>query len=106
MPDPEDNNITVNPVHPTSQDVLTGIFDADTQPSQDEKWKRLANDDPVFAGYGLSKANKLRETGTDPGQAYLQGLADAHEKSSRQTYLDRFQVPDIFQLELPNKEAA
>ncbi|MBC7582002.1 hypothetical protein H7097_04020 [Aeromicrobium sp.] len=44
--------------------------------SHSEKWKGLTAEDSAFARAAIVKANLLRSSHADPGDAYLQAVAD------------------------------
>ncbi|MGC1177401.1 MAG: hypothetical protein WA843_05005 [Candidatus Saccharimonadales bacterium] len=55
---------------------LLETYAAEHQPSHDQKWAQLLPSDAPLVRQALTKAQQLREQGIDPGDAYLQGIAD------------------------------
>lgn len=65
-------------------EVLIGIYTAEHRPTHDQKWAELDAADAPFARAALARAAEIRAEETDPGNAYLQGVADFHAAQSRQ----------------------
>lgn len=61
--------------------VVNGVlFDLS---DHDDKWKNLGSQRAALARGAVIKAELLRREGIDPGDAYLQGIADAQAVQGR-----------------------
>lgn len=69
-------------------DVLKGIYEAEHRPTHDQKWAELDEADAPFARAALARAEQIRVEEIDPGDAYLQGVADFHATQARQRLID------------------
>ena len=69
-------------------EVLKGIFIAEHRPTHDQKWAELDAADAPFARAALARAEEIRTEGMDPGNAYLQGVADLHAVQTRQQLIE------------------
>lgn len=61
-----------------SDEELAAIHAAEHQPSQAQKWDTMTAEDVPMVREALLRAQTIREAGTESGDAYLQGIADAH----------------------------
>lgn len=71
--------------------ILQGLFEAEHRPTHDQKWGDLEAGDAPFARAALTKARNIRdaEVVIDPGDAYLQGVADYRAAMVRQDLLSQ-----------------
>jgi hypothetical protein len=56
--------------------------------SHDQKWAALQPADAALARNAVAKANLLRETDIDAGDAYLRGIADAVHAKRRELLIE------------------
>lgn len=68
--------------------ALRALHDAEHQPGHDQKWGELANETPELARKTLVRAQEMRDSGADPGDAYLQAAADVYTFIERQRIVD------------------
>jgi hypothetical protein len=68
-----------------NKEALEALFAAEHHPSHNQKWSRLRSD---IARDALIKAHSLSERGIDPGDAYLQGIADLYYRLERDRLVD------------------
>lgn len=73
------------------------VSEAKQEASHDEKWAMLDASHAAFARRAIVRADEIRTEKTDPGDAYLQGVADLRAYQIRQQLIDSFKKPDYIQ---------
>ncbi len=75
-------------VRSLSDKDLADAHTAEHSPSQAQKWDAMTAADAPMVRDALWQAQVIREKGIDAGDAYLQGIADAHHALHRQALID------------------
>jgi hypothetical protein len=78
---PKNPHKTVAGIQP---EVLQGIYTAEHRPTHDQKWAELGAAEAPLARVALARAEEIRAEEMDPGEAYLQGVADFRAAHVRQ----------------------
>jgi|GEM_PF-5985296 len=87
-----------------SPEVIRGVFEATDRPGQSEKWAELKDSEASLASAALIKADQLRESNIDAGDAYLQAIADYHALVLREWLLKEIETTfDPHTLTAPSK---
>jgi hypothetical protein len=63
-------------LQPLSDEAMTAAFQAEHQPTHDQKWAALTAADAPMVRRALVRSEEIRAEGLDPGEAYLQAIAD------------------------------
>ena len=76
-----------DPIKSIDEQVVAGLYLSPSQPNHNQKWAELDANEAPMARAALLKANQLRALRIDPGQAYLEGIADLRAALRRQPEL-------------------
>jgi hypothetical protein len=84
MPDPEPKKKSRS----LSDEAMAAAYQAEHRPTHDQKWAAIKPSDAPFVRDALIKAEALRDEGADPGDAYLQAIADFNRYRERLELLE------------------